>query len=189
MKHINRLSALAMLSALALGATQSAQANLLVNGGFDTGDFTGWTRGGNLGFTSVTTGDYGSQSPAYHVHFGPVGSDGTLSQTFADSLGGTYEISWWLAGNGSGFSDFNVYWNGSLVASVGSPIPSQPYTRYSVNVTGTGSDTLLLGFRNDPSFDALDTVGVNAAVPDAGTTSSLLGLAMLGLAAVRRKLS
>jgi hypothetical protein len=74
-----------------------AKANLLVNGSFETGDFTGWTEDGNFSFTSVTSGLYDTSSvgsfPAeqctYYVFEGPIGSNGTLSQTFADIPGAT----------------------------------------------------------------------------------------------------
>ena len=36
-------SILALVSLLGLGITQSARANLITNGGFETGDFSGWT--------------------------------------------------------------------------------------------------------------------------------------------------
>src|SRR5437763_4906428 len=36
-------SILALVSLLGLGITQSARANLITNGGFGTGDFSGWT--------------------------------------------------------------------------------------------------------------------------------------------------
>jgi len=50
----------------------------------------------------------------------------------------------------------------------------------SINVGGDGSSVTLVSAQE---------AGGGTSVPDAGTTSSLLGLAMLGLAAVRRKLS
>lgn len=69
------------------------------------------------------------------------------------------------------------------------------YTEYTYNVTATGTSTVLqFGFDNATEF-YLDDVSVtpvstvtSSAVPDAGSTSTLLGLAMFGLAAVRRKL-
>ena len=52
--------------------------------------------------------------------------------------------------------------------------------------TGT-STTLVFEGRNAPSFDFLDNVSV-VATPDGGSTFSLLGVALLGLATLRRKL-
>ena len=36
-----------------LCAPMAVAQNLLTNGGFETGDFTGWTTGGNFEFTQV----------------------------------------------------------------------------------------------------------------------------------------
>ena len=40
--------------AFAQDACQSVSGNLVTNCGFETGDFTGWTPGGNFEFSSVT---------------------------------------------------------------------------------------------------------------------------------------
>ena len=47
----------------------------IVNGGFETGDFTGWSRSGNQGFTSVTTSPFYVRSGTYGAFLGPIGSD------------------------------------------------------------------------------------------------------------------
>src|SRR5579872_5117421 len=46
--------------------------NLIANGGFETGDFTGWTLGGNNQYNSVWSG-IGDHS-TYAAALGPVGS-------------------------------------------------------------------------------------------------------------------
>lgn len=185
-----KMQKLALIAGLVAGIAQCVQANLIVNGGFETGDLTGWTYVGGSAGVSASYG-YSPHSGNYFFYFGNVRSDGILmSQNIADSAGTTYDLTWWIAGNGTGPSDANVYWNGTLVSRLGSPIPNQPYTEYSVAVTGTGSDVLKFGLRNDPNFDALDDVSLNptvAGVPDGGATVALLGMALAGLFAARRK--
>ena len=46
-KHVAILAGF-LLGAVCIGQA-SAAINLLINGGFETGDFTGWTQEGNLG--------------------------------------------------------------------------------------------------------------------------------------------
>ena len=80
----------------------SVPGNLIVNCGFETGDFTGWTQSGNTGFTSVT-GSFGRIAPNsgnFPACMGPVGSDGLLSQTFGTQAGATYQISFYEANLG-----------------------------------------------------------------------------------------
>jgi hypothetical protein len=42
--------AVALTGLLALSVSQSIRANLITNGGFEKGDFTGWTQSGNTDF-------------------------------------------------------------------------------------------------------------------------------------------
>ena len=79
MKTIKQLAC----AALVLGLTQVSRADLVTNGGFETGDFSGWkSLTGNDGFTGVTN-NFGGASPyagTYEGYFGAAGSDGILSQ-------------------------------------------------------------------------------------------------------------
>jgi hypothetical protein len=61
---------------------------------------------------------------------------------------------------------------------------------FTFNLQGTGAlTTLEFEGRNFPAFDFLDNVSVTlASVPDGGSTVSLLGCALLGLIALRRRL-
>jgi hypothetical protein len=180
----------AAFAAIMTLAGHASAANLLVNGSFETGDFIGWTQSGNLGFTSVTSGDYDG-SPAengiYYVYEGPIGSDGILSQTFSDTAGATLYISGWVIGNGTSPSDVGFYFDGAPVVYI-TPVPDQPWTEYTATVTATGSDTFSVGFRNDPSYDGLDNFSVSTTIPEASTWAMMmLGFGGLGFAGFRAR--
>jgi hypothetical protein len=177
----------AAFAAMMVLAGQANATNLLVNGSFETGDLSGWTFTGNTGFTSVQPNSfgYGAQQGNFYLYEGPVGSDGFLSQTFSDTAGALLKITGWVAGNGTAPSDVGFYFDGAPVVYI-NPVPSQGYTEYTAYVTGTGSDTFSVGFRNDPSFDAIDNLAVAAAVPELSTWAMMaLGFAGLGFAGYR----
>ena len=151
----------------------SKSLNLVTNGGFETGDFTGWTLGGNYaGQTLITTN---SQSGQYAVAMGPAGSDGTLSQTLHTTAGQQYTLDFWLANMSSGPDDFTVKWNGTtLLALVNAS--AQNYTEYTYTVTATGSTSNLeFDFRQDPTqwrLDGISVTPVGTAAPVAPTIAS-----------------
>ena len=170
--------------------------NLVTNGSFETGDFTGWTTGGNFEDTEVVNGafyDYtGAEDGNFYAVLGPVGSDGTLSQTLTDHAGAQYTISFWFGSVGDNPSDFSASWDGTQLLSLTNPNTGAAWSQYTYSVTGTGTDTLTFAFRDDPGYMSLDNVSVTEnsgqSVPEPSSLL-MLGTGVLGLGGVvRRKL-
>lgn len=97
MKHKGILLVLSGL----LSAGIPASAQLIQNGGFETGDFTGWSEAGTA---HVQLGSAGSNFVHSGTHGASLGS-GTLSQSFATTPGQIYRVDFLLnaiAGGGVG---------------------------------------------------------------------------------------
>jgi autotransporter-associated beta strand protein len=90
---------LALVAAAVVFLAHPAKANLITNGGFETGDFTGWTQSGNTGHTGVDSTFFHipPHSGAHHAYFGPVGDHGFITQILATTPGRSYTINFWLA--------------------------------------------------------------------------------------------
>jgi hypothetical protein len=188
---------------LAAGSSVTAQAsNLLTNGSFETGDFTDWVFTGDTvnNFTTVVLSSgnaYKGQVPpdgAYYVGVGDlVATNASLSQTFSDTPGELLTISGYISGDGFGPSVVTFNFNGNTIFALGSPtgsVPDQPYTKYTVTATATGSDTFSVGFGDGPSQLALDNFSVSpvSGVPEPGTWALLLiGFAGLSLLRYRKR--
>ena len=201
------LPALLLLAGLA--APRPAQAQLVANGGFETGDFTGWTVGGNAnqGAASDTFVFGGPHLGDYAAWLGTPTSDGTLSQDIATAANEKYTISYFLSVdadpiNGSTPNDFSASFGGQPLFSGTDLMVTQlaprfydpaDYTEYTFSAVATGpTSTLLFGFRDDNSEFRLDDVSVTDAgpVPEASTTVSLgllLALGLGGVIAAKRK--
>src|SRR6516162_3112688 len=74
----------------------SAQ-QLIVNGGFETGDFTGWTLVNTPDFTSVQNNASLAHSGNDYVSTGPVGAPTNrgIAQSVADTNGAQYTLTYW----------------------------------------------------------------------------------------------
>ena len=181
---------LALVSLLGLGITQSARANLITNGGFETGDFSGWTVFGNdndvVGAQPFTLPHSGNFQALF------ASGDNSITQNVTTTPGSSYVISFWLAPNvrQGGLPSVSVNWGGSNILSDSFTSPFG-YTEYTFTVDALSSATPLQ-FQFSSIFGNvfyLDDISVTTAgVPDGGSSVSLLGLALFGVAVLRRKL-
>jgi len=162
--------------------------NLLVNCGFETGDFTGWTLSGNdvpselnnlYGVEGIDPVDgISPNSGAYQAFIGDLDSNATtLSQTITTVPGGVYNVSFYLAQDTAPVAPYS---NGMLVSFGGTllalqlGIPVEGYTRYSWDVDATSSSTTVsITLGNDTGETLLDDAVV-APTPEPATWSMFL---------------
>jgi len=162
---------LALMAAIAF--TSPCAASLVVNGGFETGDFTGWTGGFPDNF--VASGDsFLVHSGAYGVAFGSTRLS-HLSQTLTTTVGTTYDVSFWLDSNGPR-NRVKLSWGGSSIFNEKNIAPDG-WTEYSFTETATSSSTLLsFGLKQVSGYSGLDDISVTpmSAVPEPSTWAMML---------------
>jgi VCBS repeat-containing protein len=152
--------------------TEDAGPTLLTNGGFETGDLTGWTTTGSgiqAEFLGLG-GPYGNDS-AVLAPPGGIGTE-TLSQSVATTAGTHYLVSFTAFGDPeSGHNELIASWNGvnllDLVNNNGGP------HTYTFDVVGDGSsDPLSFTYSDDGNGLILDNVSVNTETPPAVQTTN-----------------
>ncbi|TXG84136.1 MAG: hypothetical protein E6R14_05360 [Thermomicrobiales bacterium] len=140
-------------------ATTAAQANLLSNGGFETGDFSGWTLSGNppLGHGVGSVGQvipdgvygpgavmtHGGSFAAWAVTRGYYGEELRLSQTL-QLAAGDYSAGFFYASNTGPYGNaMKIYLDGVALASGGPDIgPSFLEQTAGFSLASAGSHTL-----------------------------------------------
>jgi hypothetical protein len=170
---------------LLAAAAGVCSANLIVNGGFETGDLTGWTGSGIVNNVNPHSG-------VYAAVFGPSG--GSISQTFATTPGQFYDTSFWLANDyNGGFSDFIFSVLGSRLYSLHlSDAPSSGYQErfFSFRAIGTSITLDFEGLNRHGAF-YLDDVSLTRRVnvADGGSTLMILLIGITGLVFARYSMS
>lgn len=171
-----------------ISAVPAFSANLVVNGGFETGDFTGWTVGSS---NSLFVDTASPHTGIYSAHLGNYGSLVALGQLLATTPGTTYNLSFYLENDSSGTpNEFKVTWNGNTVFDQ-VDMTAGPYALYSFNLTATGNSTdLEFLHRHDPDHFFLDDIAVQSLSSTVGIESvatpepAAAGFVLLGLVAV-----
>ena len=173
-----------------LAFSPCAPANLITNGDFATGDFTGWN------VTHANSGSNLSVANGAAVFAASGSGFDSISQSFATTTGTFYSLSFDLfisnAFQNTPDTAFQVLFNGTVIFS--SPNINAPLTTLAfTNLQAIGSSTTLVfrGRRNNPGFIDLDNVDVTTGgvVPDTGRSALLMTIGLLGLFGFRRVLS
>ena len=168
---------------LALWLCQPARCqNLVLNGGFETGNFSSWTQFGDTGFSSVVTAT--SPEGTRHARMGPL-SPGGIFQNIATTIGQKYDISYRLSAGSSTGS------NRTFLAQFGNPLAlttleslTNPalfgFTlRTFTFVATTTTSQIRFTFENDPDYWRLDNVIVK--VPELNAQAAQLPLVLVVL--------
>ena len=143
------------------------------NGGFESGNFTGWTLSGNTVNGSTTYNAVENSSSSYSVvHSGNYGvflgdtQLATLSQAIPTLPGEYYLLSLWVINPISGtVQQFKLNWNSdsgltNTLFSLSNP-PTFAWTNLQFLVRATASNaTLQIQAENDPGYFGLDDVAV-----------------------------
>jgi hypothetical protein len=151
--------------------------NLVLNGGFETGNYAPqWTLAPGGPFDSVcqagaTIGAATCvvHSGQYAMSFGLNGGTDSLSQNIPTVAGKSYVLSFFLANANpldQNVTTFQVFWDGVSVYSLPSPQPTFPYRQVILNVTATTASTpLVFVAQQDPSQWFLDDVSLTRPPP------------------------
>jgi Viral BACON domain len=152
--------------------------NIVLNGGFETGDFTDWTLNTNgvHGDSVVDNGATGisPNSGSYFAALGQAGSLGYISQILPTVTNQSYLLSLWF--NSPNVNDlapttnllssntpnqFVVSWNGATLFNQTNIPPITGWTNMQYIVTATGPGTVLqFGQRDDQWYLGLDDINV-----------------------------
>ena len=139
--------------------------NILTNSDFETGQFYGWYfPDGTGGFAVQTLNTNFVHTGTYGGSMGP-GSLRHFVQTNATDIGASYQLSFFLHGDGQTPNQFQVIWNGATNFDQ-SNLTFTGWTNMIFTLAATATNTVLsFGFQNSPSFFGFDDITLQEWLP------------------------
>lgn len=157
--------------------------SIVQNGGFETGDFSGWTLVGdtitvhNVYNIVATDADYPDvvHSGNFGAFLGENGYAATLTQVLPTIPGQPYLISFWLDNPQAGsIQSFSASWNGTVFTNLLNP-PAFAWSNFQFFARADDTNsTLQFAAENDPNYFGFDDVTV-VPVPQVIFTSFQAG--------------
>ena len=197
-----------LLVTMLLLATSQLKADHINNGGFETGDFTGWTykSNGNFSFTGVgSPNDFfanvwgqtiQTHSGNYYAYLGDEGVPlSTLSQV-VHATPGQYVLNMYLTSDGlttwqdgsdtPNVTEFKVVWDGhvlydqqDLIMPALDADDNSLWSLLSFPVHVTGTDYLYIGERDDAGWLFLDDVSLDPVPEPSSLSLWIVGIGCL----------
>lgn len=191
MKKLSLSAAGFVLAAMATFVAP-AHANLVTNGGFERGDFSGWTQTGETDFNGVQCP--GSDASVYagncSAFFGSTFSGGGIAQSIDfGSVGMTWNLSFAFQPDGGVPSSLTVLFGGQTLLSLMEPSAGDYQLYQFSGITTEENMTLAFNFFSPVGYLFLDGVSVTAsatAVPEPASTA-LVGAGLASLLFLRRR--
>jgi len=187
-----------LFSLAAYALMSSAHANLLTNGGFETGDLSGWTPTMAGGWLIAPGANPHSGNFGVTAANAMAGGFAELAQTFNTVAGNQYTVDFWLrplSGSGDTPSVFSAHVDTSpdttLLASLtdAAALPSFAEFQSTFYATSTTTTLRLLFYQplaGNLNNWALDDVSVNPTAVPIPAAAWLFGSALSGLLAFSR---
>jgi hypothetical protein len=188
-----KISAALFLTAILAGsASQVVAQNLIQNGNFATGNFTDWSPSGS--FFAVVASSYGINPPNEGDQIAQADGNESLSQTFATTIGVSYELAFQSANSRGPNTQRGVYLqgliNGTTLFTDSADLSNTSWLPSTFDFTATSASTTLqfnLQFFNANGDGLLTDVSVAPMAIPEPSTLALVGLGLGSLIAVRRQ--
>lgn len=165
-----RVLACALCLCGSAGSVRADGPELIVNGGFETGDFTGWTVTQSGNYSDIGVDGVGPHNGLYSAYFGSLEPYDTISQTIATGYLTTYNLSFYLDSSRSSTyrSVFYVDFGGYVFFFLTNGDPDFPFQQFNFELTAYSTSTVLtFGAYNEADYYTLDDISLTVPEPRA----------------------